>query len=243
MTDRILTILVVDDDEQIQRAIRSILTTRQYRVLQATTGAAALNMIADASPDLVILDLMLPDTHGWDICREARQWYRGPILVLSARGHEHDKIKALDLGADDYLTKPFSTGELLARLRALLRRVREQKPAPTVLDVGDIHIDLLRRQVTRENTFITLTPIEYQVLVYLAMNVNCVVTSAMLVQYIWGENASQCDTQTLRSHISHLRRKIEPMPAAPQYLVTEPGVGFRLTVPDEEIPQILHTSP
>ncbi|MHB9023518.1 MAG: response regulator transcription factor [Armatimonadota bacterium] len=232
MAEHVTTILIVDDDEQIQRATRSILATRHYQVLQAMDGQQALELIAEHSPDLVILDLMLPGMNGLEVCREARGWYAGPILILSARGHERDKIQALDLGADDYLTKPFSTGELLARIRALLRRVGEHQPRQSRIDIGELHIDLLRRRVTRAGALVSLTPSEYDLLVFLANNLNCVVTSAMLIRHIWGEEAV-CDTQTLRSHISHLRRKIEPEPAAPQYLVTEPGVGFRLTTPEE----------
>jgi len=231
-TDRAVAILVVDDDDQIQRATRSILTTRNYQVLQATDGQPALELIAEHTPDLVILDLMLPGMSGLEVCREARKWYTGPILILSARGQERDKIQALDMGADDYLTKPFSTGELMARLRALLRRFGEQRQLAVSLDVGEFHIDLPRHQVTRSGMPIALTPIEYDLFVFLAKNLCCVVTSALLVQQLWGAD-SACDIQTLRSHISHLRRKIEPEPAAPQYLLTEPGVGFRLTIPDE----------
>jgi len=230
--EREATILIVDDDEQIQRATRSILSTRNYQVLQATDGQQALEIIADRSPQLVILDLMLPELSGLEVCREARGWYTGPILILSARGQERDKIQALDLGADDYLTKPFSTGELMARIRALLRRVGEQHPVQTSFEIGDFHIDLPHHQITRAGTPLTLTPIEFDIFVFLARNLHCVVTSTILMQQLWDEDAA-CDIQTLRSHISHLRRKIEPEPAAPQYLLTEPGVGFRLTIPDE----------
>ena len=232
--ERKVTILVVDDDEQIQRATRSILATRHYRVLQALDGQQALEMIAEHSPNLVILDLMLPSISGLEVCREARKWYAGPILILSARGQERDKIQALDMGADDYLTKPFSTGELMARLRALLRRAGTAQLVRTSIDLGAFQIDLPRHQVMHAGQPVALTPIEYALFVYLAQNLNCVVTSSMLIQQLWGEEAA-CDVQTLRSHISHLRRKIEPEPAAPQYLVTEPGVGFRLTLPEEEI--------
>ncbi len=225
-------ILVIDDDVQIQRVARSILTARNYQVAQVLNGAEALQAIADISPALIILDLMLPGMDGLTICREARQWYPGPILVLSARGQEHDKIKALDLGADDYLTKPFAAGELLARLRALLRRVNPQEPVQSCLTAGEFVIDLPRRQVTRAGIPITLTPVEYDLLLFLVQNLHCVVPSARLLQHLWGQDDA-CDTQTLRSHISHLRRKIEPEPAAPQYLLTEPGVGFRFTVSEE----------
>ena len=230
--ERSVTILVVDDDDQIQRATRSILATRRYAVLQATDGQSALEMIAEYSPDMVILDLMLPGMSGLDVCREAREWYAGPILILSARGQERDKIQALDLGADDYLTKPFSTGELMARIRALLRRSGEHHALQTSLQIGDFYLDLPRHHVVRAGKQLALTPIEYELFVYLAQNMSCVVPSSMLIQHIWGDDMAG-DIQTLRSHVSHLRRKIEPEPAAPQYLITEPGVGFRLTIPDE----------
>lgn len=141
-------------------------------------------------------------------------------------------MQALDLGADDYLTKPFSTGELMARIRALLRRAGVHPQVQSIIEVGEFRIDLPRHQVTSGNLVLTLTPIEYALFVYLAQNLNCVVTSSMLIREIW-KDEDACDIQTLRSDVSHLRRKIEPEPAAPQYLVTEPGVGFRLTVPED----------
>lgn len=223
------TILVVDDEVQIRRALHSLLAARHYGVLLAENGEQALELAADHTPDLVILDLSMPGMSGLEVCRELRAWYRGPILILSVRGSEQDKIAALDLGADDYLTKPFPTGELLARIRALLRRAAQHETPPPVVHLGELEIDLARRLVTRAGHPVSLTPIEYAILAYLARNANCVVTSSQLIEQVWGNNATE-DTQALRVHVSHLRKKIEPYPTVPQYLLTEPGVGFRLKV-------------
>lgn len=220
------TILVVDDEEQIRRAVKSLLGARGYQVVLAVNGEEALNLAADHSPDLVILDLTMPGMNGLAVCRELRAWYRGPILILSVRGGDADKVTALDLGADDYLTKPFSTAELLARIRALLRRAGMQETPPPFIQVGTLEIDLARRLVTIAGQVVTLTPIEYAIVAFLAQHANCVVTSGMLLEEVWGAEASE-DTQALRVHISHLRKKIEPYPAVPQVILTEPGVGFR----------------
>ncbi len=233
MTNPDGVILVVDDEAQIRRALSSLLTLRHYRVLLAETGEEGLELAADATPDLVILDLTLPGISGLEVCRELRAWYRGPILILSVRGGERDKIAALDLGADDYLTKPFSTGELLARIRALLRRTTAHETPPPVVRLHELVIDLARRQVTRDGQPVTLTPLEYAILAYLAQHADCVVTSHQLIEHVWGADATE-DTQALRVHISHLRKKIELHPTVPQYLVTEPGIGFRLALPETE---------
>jgi len=227
--DMLATILVVDDEEQIRRAVKSLLTARHYHVILATDGQQALELTADHAPDLIILDLTMPGMDGIAVCRELREWYHAPILVLSVRGGETDKITALDSGADDYLTKPFLTGELLARVRALLRRVSGRETPPPIITTGELVVDLVHRQVTRAGQPISLTPLEYDILTYLALNANCVVTSSMLLEHIWGAEAKQ-DTQALRVHVSHLRRKIENDPAVPQYILTEPGVGFRFVV-------------
>ena len=221
-------ILVIDDEEQIRRALKSILSARHYDVILASNGEEGLDLAIDHSPDLVILDLAMPDMTGFEVCKELRAWYNGPILVLSVRGSDADKIEALDLGADDYLTKPFSAGELLARVRALLRRAAGQASPPPVISVGDIEIDIAHRRVTRAGTDVDLTKTEFEILAYLARNVNCVVTSRMLLENVWGPEYGE-DTQTLRVHISHLRKKIEPHPSVPRYILTEPGVGFRLS--------------
>lgn len=224
-----IKILAVDDEPQIRRALKSMLTARGYQVLLAENGDEALELAVTALPDLVILDLTMPSMSGLEVCRELRAWYKGPILILSVRGSDFDKVSALDLGADDYLTKPFSSPELLARIRALLRRAGMQEPPP-VIQAGELIIDIAHHQVTRASEHVPLTPTEFAILAYLALNANCVVTTDMLLEKIWGADASE-DTQSLRSHISHLRKKIEPIPSVPQYILTEPGVGFRFVIP------------
>jgi two-component system KDP operon response regulator KdpE len=220
------TILVIDDHAQIRRALRSLLSARDYQVILAEDGEQGLDLAAEHQPDLVILDMAMPGLSGLTVCRELRTWYRGPILILSVRGDEGDKIAALDLGADDYLTKPFATGELLARLRALLRRAGTHEVISPLIRTGELEIDIAHRLVTRGGDPVALTPFEYNILVYLAQHANRVVTSQQLIDAVWGEEAVE-DTQALRAHISHLRKKIEPHPAVPQYILTEPGVGFR----------------
>jgi len=221
-------ILVVDDDSQIRRALISILSTRKYQVFAAASGEEALALAVEHAPELVILDLAMPGMSGLDVCRELRTWYAAPILVLSVRGSDTDKIAALDLGADDYLTKPFSAGELLARVRALLRRASGQPASPSVIVAADLEIDIAQRQVRRKGQEIELTRIEFDILTYLAQNADRVVTSKMILQHVWGPEYGD-DTQTLRVHISHLRRKVEPHPSVPRYILTEPGVGFRFS--------------
>ncbi len=219
-------ILVVDDEEQIRRALKSILSTRKYDVILAENGEKAIDLAIDHSPDLVILDIAMPGLGGIEVCRELRTWYTGPIMVLSVRAGDSDKITALDTGADDYLTKPFSAGELLARVRAQLRRSASTIMATPTLAIDDIEIDFARRKVTRAGEELDLTRIEFDILAFLAQNPDCVVTSRMILQTVWGPEYGD-DTQTLRVHISHLRKKIEPHPSVPKYILTEPGVGFR----------------
>jgi len=223
-------ILIVDDEAQIRRALQSILSTRGYEVLSASDGATALDLAIEHTPDLVILDLAMPGMGGLEVCRELRTWYSGPILVLSVRGSDADKVAALDIGADDYVTKPFSAGELLARVRALLRRAAGQAAAPSTIAAGDLEIGIARRRVSRAGQDIDLTRIEFDILAYLAQNPDRVVTSKMILERVWGPEYGE-DTQTLRVHISHLRRKIEPHPWVPRYIITEPGVGFRFSAP------------
>lgn len=220
-------ILVVDDEEQIRRALKSILTARKYDVILAANGEDAIDFAIDHNPDMIILDIAMPGLSGIEVCRELRTWYTGPILALSVRSGDADKITALDTGADDYLTKPFSAGELLARVRALLRRVSASVTPVSIINVGNIEIDLARRLVKRGDEELDLTRIEFDILAYLAKNADCVVTSKMILEEVWGPEYGE-DTQTLRVHISHLRKKIEPHPSVPCYILTEPGVGFRL---------------
>jgi len=220
-------ILVADDEEQIRRALKSILSARKYSVILAESGEQAIDMAIDSSPDMIILDMAMPGMDGIEVCRHLRTWYAGPVLFLSVRSGESDKIEALDTGADDYLTKPFSAGELLARVRAHLRRSSPSVTPEPVVTVGDLEIDMARRRVSRGGEEIELTRIEFDILAYLAKNANCVVTSKLILENVWGPEYGD-DTQTLRVHISHLRKKIEPHPSVPQYILTEAGVGFRL---------------
>jgi len=220
-------ILVVDDEPQIQRALRAGLSAQGYLVTLAGLGEQALDLAAASPPDLVVLDLSLPDISGLEVCRALREWSSVPILILSAREQERDKVGALDLGADDYLTKPFGMGELLARVRAGLRRQRSERlPASPILEFGDIVIDTARHLVTRHEDAVHMTPREYELLCYLATNADRVVTYRQILSRIWGpENADE--TQYLRVHMGHLRQKLEADPARPQWLITEPGVGYR----------------
>lgn len=219
-------ILVVDDEAQIRRALGSILSTRGYKALFASDGSEGLDLAIDQNPDLVILDLAMPGMGGLDVCRELRTWYTAPILVLSVRGSDTDKIAALDMGADDYVTKPFSAGELLARVRALLRRASGQAASRPIITAGDLEIDVAQRWVKYAGKEVDLTRIEFDILAYLAQNADCVVTSKMILEKVWGPDYGE-DTQTLRVHVSHLRKKLEPHPSVPRYILTEPGVGFR----------------
>jgi two-component system KDP operon response regulator KdpE len=225
--ERHVRVLVVDDEEQIRRALRSVLQVRNYDVELASSAEEALEMTAAWTPDIIVLDLTLPGMSGLEACRRLREWYHGPILVLSVRSGDEDKIAALDLGADDYLTKPFSTGELLARLRALLRRTHGTDTSSAEVKVGDLCIDLAKREVAVRGETVKLTRIEFDILAVLARNLDRVVTSRMLLETVWGPEYVG-DAQTLRVHVSHLRRKIEAPGDIPRYVVTEPGVGFRL---------------
>lgn len=226
--ERPAKILIVDDEEQIRRALKSILSVRHYEVILASNGLEGIDLAIDHNPDLIILDLAMPDMNGTEVAEDLRTWYTGPILVLSVRSGAEDKIKALDLGADDYLTKPFSAGELLARVRALLRRTAGHITPQPVITAGDLEIDIARRRVIRAGKEVDLTKTEFDILAYLARNADCVVTSKQVLENVWGLEYGE-DTQTLRVHISHLRKKIEPHPSVPRYILTEPGVGFRFS--------------
>jgi len=223
-----IKILVVDDEEQIRRALKSILSSRKYKAFFAVDGQEALDVAIDNNPDLIVLDMSMPKMDGIEVCKQLRSWYEGPILILSVRSSEQDKIDVLDAGADDYLTKPFSAGELLARIRALLRRSSSNSEAQPEIKVGDIEINLAKRTVNRAGKEINLTRLEFDILAYLAKNFDCIITSKMILENVWGPEYGD-DNLTLRVHISHLRKKIEPQPSVPCYILTEPGVGFRLT--------------
>jgi two-component system KDP operon response regulator KdpE len=218
-------ILIIDDEPQIGRALRIILTTHGFDVRIATTGEEGLDLAAMTTPDVVVLDLMLPGMSGLDVCAELRRWSQVPILVLSARGDERDKVQALDLGADDYLTKPFGTDELTARLRALLRRAGGEPSSP-VLRSGELQLDTVRRLVTLRDKPIHLTPTEYELLRFLMASAGKVVTHQTLLRAVWGTEYEDASAN-LRVFVGQLRRKIEPDPAHPIYIRTEPGIGYR----------------
>jgi two-component system KDP operon response regulator KdpE len=222
-------VLVVEDEPQMRRFLRASLGSHDYRLLEAPTVAEAVNVATTRSPDLVLLDLGLPDGDGIDLARRLREFSRVPIIVISARGREDDKVAALDAGADDYLTKPFGTNELLARMRAALRRAHAaaSTAATSVFEFGELRIDLVRREVVRANSEVHLTPTEYKLLVLLAQNAGRVLTHGQLIQDVWGA-MSGTTTHHLRVHMAELRKKIESDPARPRLLVTEPGVGYRL---------------
>lgn len=217
-------ILVVDDDRQIRRALGAILEARKYRVTFAESGEQALASALEQPPDLVVLDLTLPGRDGLEVCKALRTWMSAPILVLSVRGEAAEKIQALDLGADDYVSKPFVAGELLARIRALLRRSGGAAAEP-VLRVRDLEIDLGRRRVTRKGEEIRLTRTEFELLSLLARNADRVVTTRAILREVWGPEYVD-DVMTLRVHVGNLRKKIEGDRSAPRYVATEPGVGY-----------------
>ena len=223
-------VLVVDDEPQILRALQMKLRGAGYTVETAATAKEALMKAGMRPPEAIVLDLLLPDGRGTDVCRELRRWNTAPILVLSAVGEEKEKIEALDAGADDYVTKPFSGDELLARLRAALRRAAPS-PDPLV-EIGELRIDLEKRAVTMAGTPISLTPIEYDLLRLLAENQGKLLTHPMILRAIWGP-AFQEESNYLHVHVSHLRRKIEPDPTRPQYLLNQAGVGYRLVDPSD----------
>ena len=222
-------ILVVDDEPQIRRALRAALQAEGYAVELAENGGQALDRVAADPPDLVILDLGLPDIDGADVCARLRGWSQVPVIVLSVREAEREKVRALDLGADDYLVKPFGIAELLARIRASLRRAREEVGQPTVRH-EDLVIDLARHRVHRGDAEIHLTPTEYDLLAYLATHRGKVLTHQMILHRVWGPEYDG-EVQYLRVFVSQLRRKIEPDPRNPRFLLTELGVGYRFPDP------------
>ena len=224
-------ILVVEDDEQMRRFLRVTLRVNNYRVYEATTAAEALAIAHSRRPDLVVLDLGLPDLDGTKLVPQLRAWYKGPIVVVSARHQENDKIQALDAGADDYLTKPFGTGELLARMRAALRTtVRQaQDPNQGVFEAGELRVDRDRHEVAVRGQSVKLTPLEYRLLHTLIKHAGKVVTRQQLLREVWGE-AHLDEAHYLRVYMSALRRKLELDPARPKLLLTEQNVGYRLFV-------------
>ena len=226
-------VLVVDDEPQILRALRATLHGAGYTVDVAATAEEALTAAAAHPPEAVILDLVLPDGNGTDVCRELRSWSDAPVIVLSAVGDERQKIAALDAGADDYVTKPFSVDELLARLRAVLRRRAPEHES--VLTIGDLKIDIPERIVTVNGERVKLSPHEFDLLRVLAQNRGKLLTHRALLREVWGP-AYQVEAHYLHVYVSHLRKKIEPDPSSPRYVLTEPGAGYRLVDPADETP-------
>jgi two-component system KDP operon response regulator KdpE len=225
-------VLVVDDEPQIRRALRLVLRANGYEVAEVGTGEGALDALVIQPFDLMILDLMLPDVDGVEVCRRLREWSRLPVIVLSAHGEEEVKVRALDQGADDYVTKPFSAPELLARMRSAMRRASvNTAPSEPVVRTGggDVEIDLVRRLVTRGGQDVHLTPTEYDLLRVLTSEVGRVITHGNLLRSVMGRGYEDA-TGTLRVHIASLRKKLEANPARPRIIVTEPGIGYRLQV-------------
>lgn len=221
-------VLVVDDEPQILRALETTLRGAGYEVETAPDAETALTRAAAKPPEAVILDLVLPDRSGIEVCRELRTWLQAPVLVLSAVGEEQDKVEALDAGADDYVTKPFGIDELLARLRAALRRAAA--PGDPVLEIGELTIDLDKRVVQRDGDVVSLTPHEFALLRYLAQNEGRLLTHRSILREVWGPSY-QTESHYLHVYVSQLRRKIEPDPTRPRYLLTEAGAGYRLVSP------------
>ena len=230
MTDSNQRVLVVDDESSIRKYLRAALGGQGFIVYEASNGNDALNLVLAHRPDIIILDLGLPDLDGIEVTRRLREWSHVPIIILSVREAENDKIAALDAGADDYLTKPFGTGELMARMRVAMRRLAN-KPDEPVMQVDKLKMDVSRRLVTASDNEISLTPTEYDLLRVLMQNAGRVLTHHQLLKQVWG-TAYESEMHLLRVNISNLRRKIEPDPSRPHYLVTEAGVGYRMRAED-----------
>ena len=230
------SVLIIEDEKNIQTFMGKVLKRQKYRVLCADTGAQGLEIIRSQCPDIILLDLGLPDMNGFDIIREVRTWTSTPIIVISARTAEQEKVSALDLGADDYITKPFGTSELLARIRASLRHSnRLRTDSPLYLRPyrhGEMTLDFSKRLLTIGSQVVHLTPIEYKIVAYLAQNSGKVITYATLLSNVWGPYADS-DNKILRVNMANIRRKIEDDPAQPRYIFTEVGVGYRMAEDEE----------
>jgi two-component system KDP operon response regulator KdpE len=223
---KLLTVaLVIDDEPQIRRLLRVTLEANGYEVFDAATGQDGIVQAAQRRPEIILLDLGLPDMDGVEVLKRIREWTRVPVIILSVRDREHDKIAALDAGADDFVTKPFSSGELLARLRTALRRSQPQS-AEAVFRAGNLEIDLSARAVRKNGQEVKLTPTEYALLRLLVVHAGKVLTHRQLLTEVWGPNAAE-QTHYLRVHIAHLREKLEENAAQPRFIITEPGVGYR----------------
>jgi two-component system, OmpR family, KDP operon response regulator KdpE len=229
MTDLKPLVLLAEDESQMRTFVRLALTAHGYRVLEVETGREALQQAAAHTPDLVLLDLGLPDMDGLDVTRGLREWSATPIIIISARGQEREKVEALDAGADDYLTKPFGSAELMARVRVALRHAARvaQDPLSSAVSIGDLRIDFAKRLVFVADAEVHLTPIEYKLLVALTQHAGMVMTHKQLLDQVWGPGHAH-QMQYLRVYMAQLRQKLEENPAHPRYLVTEPGVGYRM---------------
>jgi two-component system KDP operon response regulator KdpE len=236
MTTRDVTVLLIEDEPEIRRFLRTTLPEQGYRIIEATSGQEGLIEASARNPDLVLLDLGLPDMEGVEIIRALRKWTAVPILVLTAREQEHTKVEALDLGADDYVTKPFSMNELLARMRAALRHFARlsAEAQDSVFTVGELRVDLLRRQVFVSDQEVHLTPIEYKLLTTLIRYAGKVVTHRQLLKEVWGPLHTD-EAHYLRVYMRQLRNKLEHNPAQPRYLTTELGVGYRLRIDENTV--------
>jgi len=222
-----LHILIVEDDPSISNYILTALKMQDYRVSVAMNGAKALSMITSRCPDLILLDLGLPDMDGIDVIRQVREWSSVPIIVISARTQERDKVQALDLGADDYVTKPFGPSELLARIRTAIRHINRSSDNSSVYEVGDLKIDFEKRLVSVKGVQAHLTVVEYKPVSLLAQNAGKVITYDMIMTHIWGPYA-EADNRILRVNMANVRRKLEENPAEPKYIFTEIGIGYRM---------------
>ncbi len=228
MLSRTVTVLAVDDDVRILRLVQRLLELEGYRCLTATSGEAALDLLDEESPSLLLLDVMLPGMDGYAICRRIREFSRVPIIVVTARGNEEEKIEGFDAGADDYITKPFSTGEMVARVKAVLRRFRswEEKTVPTFC-CQDLTIDFARHVVTLGGKELTLTATEYRLLTHLAGNAGMVLTPDQILEKVWGEEYTG-DTHLLQVNIGRLRQKLGDDTHNPRYILTKPGIGYTM---------------
>lgn len=226
MTDKGMRVLVIDDESQIRKLLKVSLTAHGYCLEEASTGREGINRAAAFKPDLMIVDLGLPDMDGKTVIREIREWSQAPIIILTARDQEQEKIEALDAGADDYMTKPFGIGELMARMRVCMRRTATVDSDP-LLTCGGLTVDLVQRRVTLNGKEIKLTPTEYEIIKFMAQHAGRVLTHKQLLKTVWGNSYNE-DTHYVRVYIGQLRRKIEEDPAQPRYIITESGVGYRL---------------
>lgn len=233
MTDTVHLALLVEDEPQMRRFLRASLTSHGFRLVEAENGGEAMALATSHNPEIILLDLGLPDCDGIDLTRRIREWTRVPIIVISARGREADKVEALDAGADDYVTKPFGVNELLARMRVALRHAQQSGGSADnpVIEMGRLRIDLARRKVALLGRELHLTPTEYRLLILLARNAGKVLTHRQILKEVWGPTHA-AETHYLRVYMAQLRRKVENDPARPRLLTTEPGVGYRMREPE-----------